>query len=144
MSPARWPGSTRLGDCTAGRDNDMQLLRVLAAAAVLLFHCYALTDHWTDEPLWRAAPPLNLGALGVEVFFVISGFLVTQSWLAREHLASFAVARALRIYPALVAATILTVIAMAALGLGVDVRTVSKAGARVCAGLLWQVAQARS
>ena len=29
------------------------------------------------------------------------------------------------------AATILTVIAMAALGLGVDVRTVSKAGARV-------------
>jgi peptidoglycan/LPS O-acetylase OafA/YrhL len=104
------PTPTRLCDCTAGRDNNMQLLRVLAAAAVLLFHCYALTDHWTDEPLWRAAPPLNLGALGVQVFFVISGFLVTQSWLAREHLASFAVARALRIYPALVAATLLTVV----------------------------------
>jgi peptidoglycan/LPS O-acetylase OafA/YrhL len=104
-----WPRATmRLGDCTAGRDNNMQLLRVLAASAVLLFHCYALTGHRTDEPLWRAATPLNLGALGVQVFFVISGFLVTQSWLTRERVAPFVVTRALRIYPALVAATLAT------------------------------------
>ena len=43
----------RLGELTAGRDNNLQLLRLAAAAAVLLFHCYALTDHWTDEPLWH-------------------------------------------------------------------------------------------
>ena len=29
-------------------------------------------------------PETNFGALGVKIFFVVSGFLVTQSWLARE------------------------------------------------------------
>ena len=104
---ARWP---RLGDHVAGRDNNVQLLRVSAAAAVLLFHCYALTGRWTDEPLWRLAHELNLGALGVQMFFLISGFLVTQSWLARERLDAFVVARALRIYPALIVATLFSAV----------------------------------
>jgi peptidoglycan/LPS O-acetylase OafA/YrhL len=108
------PSFARLGDFTGGRDNNFQLLRFLAAAAVVLFHCYALTDRWTDEPLWKLAPELNLGALGVKVFFVVSGFLVTQSWCTRQRLDQFVVARALRIYPALVAATLWT-IALAAL-----------------------------
>jgi peptidoglycan/LPS O-acetylase OafA/YrhL len=45
---------------------------------------------------------------------VISGFLVTQSWLARHAIVPFVAARVLRIYPALVAATIVT-IALAAI-----------------------------
>jgi peptidoglycan/LPS O-acetylase OafA/YrhL len=110
----RAPSFVRLGDHTGGRDNNIQLLRFLAAAAVMLFHCYALTSHWTDEPLWRLAPEFNLGALGVRVFFVVSGFLVTQSWDVRRRLDQFVVARALRIYPALVVATLGT-IALAAL-----------------------------
>jgi peptidoglycan/LPS O-acetylase OafA/YrhL len=72
-----------LGEHTAGRDNNVLPIRYLAAAAVILFHCYALTDRWNDEPLHSAFPPMNLGALGVYVFFVLSGFLVTQSWLMR-------------------------------------------------------------
>ena len=103
-----------LGDYAAGRDNNIQLLRLLAATAVVFFHCYALTNHWTDEPLWKLAPELNFGALGVKMFFVISGFLVTQSWLARLRIDTFILARALRIYPALIAATLWT-IALAAL-----------------------------
>ncbi len=98
----------RLSACSTGRANNILLLRLLAALAVLLFHCYALTGHWTDEPLWRLAPELNLGALGVQTFFLLSGFLVAQSWHRRPRLAEFAVARALRIYPALLAATLLT------------------------------------
>ena len=82
---SRWRAAPRLGTLVAGRDNNVQLLRLCAAAAVLLFHCYALTDHWTDEPVWRLAPDLNLGALGVETFFFISGFLVTQRWLSRAR-----------------------------------------------------------
>ncbi len=99
----------RLGDLTAGRDNNFQLIRFLAATAVILFHCYALTDHWTDEPVWRIAPELNLSVLGVGAFFVVSGFLVTRSWLARDRLLPFVAARALRIYPALIGATALTI-----------------------------------
>ena len=108
------PSLLRLGDFTGGRDNNFQLLRFLAATSVVVFHCYALTDHWTDEPLWRLTPELNLGALGVKVFFVVSGFLVTQSWDTRRRLDQFVVARALRIYPALIVATVWT-IALAAL-----------------------------
>ena len=108
------PPLLRLGDLTGGRDNNILLLRFVAALAVILFHCYALTGRWTDEPLWKAAPELNLGAIGVKMFFVISGFLVTQSWITRQRLDQFVVARVLRIYPALVAATLWT-IALAAL-----------------------------
>lgn len=99
----------RLGDLTDGRDNNFQLIRFLAAAAVILFHCYALTDRWTDEPLWRLAPELNLSVLGVGAFFVVSGFLVTRSWVERGRLVPFVAARALRIYPALLVATLLTI-----------------------------------
>jgi peptidoglycan/LPS O-acetylase OafA/YrhL len=93
-----------------GRDNNFQLIRLLAATSVVFFHSYALTNHWTDEPLWRRVPELNFGALGVACFFVISGFLVTQSWLARERVVPFVAARALRIYPALMGAVALTLL----------------------------------
>jgi peptidoglycan/LPS O-acetylase OafA/YrhL len=109
LPPRLW-----LGDFTGGRDNNFKLLRFMAALAVILFHCYALTGHWTDEPLWKVMPELNLGILGVKIFFVISGFLVTQSWITRQRLDQFVAARVLRIYPALVAATLWT-IALAAL-----------------------------
>ncbi len=99
----------RLSELAQGRDNNFQLIRFLAATAVILFHCYALTNRWTDEPLWRLAPELNLGALGVQCFFVVSGFLVTRSWLDRRRLVQFVAARALRIYPALACATAVSI-----------------------------------
>ena len=99
----------RLGDLAHGRDNNFQLVRLFAAAFVVVFHSYALTGRWTQEPLWRVMPETNFGALGVKIFFVVSGFLVTQSWLSRQSVARFLAARALRIYPALVAATLLTI-----------------------------------
>ena len=105
-----------LADRTAGRDNNVLAIRFAAAAIVILFHCYALTDRWTDEPLYAAFAPMNLGVLGVQVFFVLSGFLVTQSWLARPALAPYAAARVLRIYPALVAATVFTMVVAGATG----------------------------
>ena len=75
-----------LGEHTAGRANNTQLLRLLAAGGVFVFHCCALTGHWGDEPMWRFTGDTNLGAMGVKCFFVLSGFLVTQSWLRRPHL----------------------------------------------------------
>ncbi len=105
---ARWLDAPTLAEASTGRENNVLAMRYLAAAGVILFHCYALTDHWLDEPLYRIAPPLNAGALGVQVFFVLSGVLVTRSWLDRPTFVAFAAARALRIYPALVAATLVT------------------------------------
>ena len=99
----------RLADLTQGRDNNFNLIRFLSAAAVIFFHSYALTNRFTDEPLWRLAPELNLGSLGVKAFFLVSGFLVTRSWIEHGRLVPFAAARALRIYPALVCATLVTI-----------------------------------
>jgi peptidoglycan/LPS O-acetylase OafA/YrhL len=100
----------RLGDYTAGRDNNIQLLRLLSAASVIAFHSYAFTGHMEEDPIWRATSDTNFGALGVKCFFVLSGFLVTQSWLRHPRLPAFTAARVLRIYPALFAAVALTIL----------------------------------
>ncbi|MEO8485733.1 MAG: acyltransferase [Betaproteobacteria bacterium] len=107
---ARWLDAPLLARETAGRANNVLAIRFVAAAMVILFHCYALTGRWGDEPLYAALAPMNLGALGVEVFFVLSGFLVTQSWLRNPALVPYAASRVLRIYPALVAATVFTIV----------------------------------
>ncbi|MEO6566409.1 MAG: acyltransferase family protein [Casimicrobiaceae bacterium] len=60
--------------------------------------------------MWKLAPELNFGVVGVKCFFVISGFLVTQSWLSRRDPVGFVTSRVLRIYPALIAATLLTIV----------------------------------
>ncbi len=84
-----------------GRDNNFNLIRFLAATLVLYSHSFPLSGT-PGEPLERVAG-FSLGHLGVDVFFVISGFLVTGSLLSKSRLRSFLRARALRIYPALTA-----------------------------------------
>lgn len=82
-----------------GRDNNFNLIRFLAATLVLYSHSFPLSGT-PGEPLERLAG-FSLGHLGVDVFFVISGFLVTGSLLSKSRLRSFLRARVLRIYPAL-------------------------------------------
>lgn len=91
------PLSRRLGE---RRDNNYNLLRFLAAASVIVSHAFPMSGVVSD-PLERLVG-FSLGHLAVDVFFVISGFLVTGSLLSRRDLASFAVARALRLFPVLV------------------------------------------
>jgi peptidoglycan/LPS O-acetylase OafA/YrhL len=91
------PLSRRLGD---RRDNNYNLLRFLAAALVIYSHSFPMSGVKSD-PLERLVG-FSFGHLAVDVFFVISGFLVSSSLLARRELKSFAVARALRLFPVLV------------------------------------------
>jgi peptidoglycan/LPS O-acetylase OafA/YrhL len=99
-----------LDEAAVGRDNNVRLLRHLAALAVILFHCFALNARWTDDPLARiTSRPVDLGSLGVQIFFALSGFLVAQSWCQHPSARAFVEARMLRIYPALVAATLFTI-----------------------------------
>lgn len=99
-------GSDRRGrsgdDARGGRIEGLDGLRAIAIIAVLAFH---LNAAW-----------LPGGFLGVDVFFVVSGFLIT-TLLVREHrrsgtiaLRSFWVRRARRLLPALVACVLVSVL----------------------------------
>jgi peptidoglycan/LPS O-acetylase OafA/YrhL len=93
--------SATIGLRALGRDNNFNLVRLLAAGCVLVSHSWPLSGT-PGEPFERFAG-FSLGHFGVDVFFVVSGFLVTGSLLARSTLGSFLRARALRIFPALAA-----------------------------------------
>lgn len=98
-----------LADLAKGRDNNLSLLRIIAAAAVLVSHSFVLSTGSSDaEPLriWLSMTP---GSIAVDVFFVVSGYLVTASITKSREVLDFLVARCLRIFPALLAVLLITV-----------------------------------
>jgi peptidoglycan/LPS O-acetylase OafA/YrhL len=99
----------RLGDLSPSRANVFDVLRLLAALAVLLSHCYALTGR--ADPFGERTGA-TLGELGVSVFFAISGFLVARSWASQPALAVYAAKRALRLLPGLIVAVWLTALVL--------------------------------
>lgn len=105
MNSARKP-SPMLADRVAGRDNNFNLIRFLAATLVMLSHAYPLTGH-SGEPLSRLG--LSYGFVAVDAFFVISGFLVTGSLFNRADTVAFVRSRCLRIFPALVVCNLVCV-----------------------------------
>lgn len=95
----------------AGRDNNLNLIRMLAALSVIYTHAFGMTGNSRIEPFY-AAFGVGPGDLGVDVFFFISGMLVTKS-LAAKTLGQFLWARASRIYPGLWVSTIVLVLVSA-------------------------------
>lgn len=94
------------------RDNHFNLLRMLLAAGVLLGHCFTLTlgDRVFDGEPWFVFTLHKriLGTTCVLGFFIISGFLVSQSLERSASLVTYFRARLLRIYPAAIVCALLT------------------------------------
>lgn len=99
----------RLADVADGRDNNFDVLRLVAASMVLVSHAFPLTD--SSEPLASVGGP-TLGALGVALFFSMSGLLIAKSWTWQPQLRQFVTKRALRIMPALVVVMLLTTLVL--------------------------------
>jgi peptidoglycan/LPS O-acetylase OafA/YrhL len=93
-----------IGQMDAHRQNNFDLLRIGAAALVFLSHCWSLTESGRDPADALMLHVFTGGELGVWIFFAISGYLVTASFMTRGSAIAFAKARILRIYPAFVAA----------------------------------------
>lgn len=92
----------RLGDCCGNSDNNFDLLRLMGAALVIFGHSYALMGpEIRKDVLEQYLHVTSTHHLGVQIFFVISGFLVTRSFVNTPKLLRFLFARALRIFPAL-------------------------------------------
>src|SRR5262245_17166512 len=83
------------------RTNNFDFIRWLAATMVVFSHDHAVLGR-NDEPLARLSGGFaTFGTIGLDVFFVTSGYLVMQSFMRRDDLRYFVAARVLRIFPGL-------------------------------------------
>ena len=94
------------------RRNNFDALRISAALSVLISHAVPLTEGpRIPQPLVvLSRGQTDLGSVAVLVFFVISGYLVTQSFDRAPVAQRFLKARCLRIFPALFVALVLTAV----------------------------------
>ncbi len=110
----------KIANYTEGRNNNFNLIRMIAAYAVLVTHSFALAiGTGNAEPLQNTLG-MTIGSIAVDIFFLTSGFLVTASLLTRKNTIEFVWARVLRIYPALFTMHLVTI-----LGLGLFFTTLS-------------------
>ena len=78
--------------------------RGLAALMVMWFHYFQVSHHSGDSPLAHSFQRfMNIGQGGVDLFFVLSGFLITRILLSTKgdskYLRRFYARRSLRIFP---------------------------------------------
>ena len=86
-----------VSDRLASRANGITLLRLGLAVLVVLGHAWEVGGFGPD-PLQRTAG-VSCGEMGVNAFFGLSGYLVTQSWLRSRSGWNYLWRRALRIFP---------------------------------------------
>ena len=105
---------TYLSELSQGRDNNLNLIRALAATAVLVSHAWPIAlGAGTVEPL-KLAVGQSMGTLSVAIFFVVSGFLIAMSFERSRTRSRFVVARALRLFPGLLVSLLLVALVMGA------------------------------
>lgn len=85
------------------RPNNFDALRLYAALMVIYGHGFNMIGG-VGPGLWG----VPFARVGLDVFFAISGYLVTDSWERTPRLAPFFWKRALRILPGLAACVVLT------------------------------------
>jgi peptidoglycan/LPS O-acetylase OafA/YrhL len=114
VAPESWPSA----NVSPRRDRIRELdsLRGLAALAVVLFH---YTSRYPELFECRRLVPFDFvwGQYGVDLFFMISGFVIFMTLDRTRHARHFAVGRFARLYPAYWVAVIGTYTIVCAAGL---------------------------
>lgn len=104
---------TASGDATAGHDvraNAFDLLRLVAAFTVLVEHSWLLVG--AGFPLLPEGSGTTIGGIGLGIFFLTSGYLILDSWLADPSPHRFAARRALRIAPLFVVVVVISALVL--------------------------------
>ena len=103
----RWAPAPSIGQAWAQGRNNFNLMRLVAAWMVIYGHASAVTGvPFTDAFAW-ATRLRGAGAVAVDLFFVVSGFLIAAS-LQRNDVRGYLVSRGLRIVPALLVCVAVT------------------------------------
>lgn len=85
------------------RNNSFDALRLVGALIVIVGHAVIISG---EPSILIGSVPLQ--TIGVILFFAISGFLITHSWLSDSNPTRFIARRSLRIFPGLIATVVLT------------------------------------
>lgn len=102
---------------TVRNSNNFNFLRLLLAVLVLLSHSSTIIDgDGRREILVRTFHTVSLGGLAVNCFFLVSGYLIVQSWQRTPRLFTFLKKRIFRIYPGFIVATFVSVFLVGPLG----------------------------
>src|SRR5204862_6156267 len=100
------------------RKNNFGAMRLALAIVVLLIHMFAAFRGTWDAREVLMLPTggqMDLGALAVNWFFAISGFLITLSWMRTPEMRTFLTKRVLRIYPGFLLASLISLLIVAPL-----------------------------
>jgi peptidoglycan/LPS O-acetylase OafA/YrhL len=90
--------------------NNFDFLRLVGALLVIFFTTYGVMGAYIWDPLFRLSHgAFTTGSLGVIIFFIISGYLITMSWDKRRSITRFLWARFLRLVPALAGVALFTI-----------------------------------
>lgn len=89
------------GNSSAQRQNNFDVLRFVGACFVIITHAYALSGLPETDWAYRLSQgTFSFSRLGLWMFFIMSGYLVTASALRSTTVVQYALKRALRIIPA--------------------------------------------
>ncbi|MFJ1269144.1 acyltransferase family protein [Legionella lytica] len=89
------------------RKNNLDFLRFMAAALVIYGHGQVLLGLQPSTIIG-----ISIHVLGVQIFFGISGYLISASWQRQQSITIFLANRALRIFPALICIVILSALVL--------------------------------
>lgn len=96
------------------RQNNFDIIRFFAAVLVIWFHSFPLTGRGNQYEFISIITRMTTtaGAVGVMIFFIISGFLITMSFDHSKSLIRYLKARVLRIMPAYVVVIFLSAVVL--------------------------------
>jgi len=101
MNSQAGPATESAGAYPKNLNRQIHGLRGFSTLAVFVYHVYGMGTLWNFWPaaLNPVAPFFEAGRHGVEIFFIISGYLITGSLIRHRSAAKFLLDRAIRLYP---------------------------------------------